>query len=315
MSAEIVDFHGHWFPPTVVDATTPPVHTPAIRASWPLLTDVDAQLRRSRAAGTAVKVVCAPLSSLRLAAIVPEAELAPRTNDAFAQAVARHDGGLAALATVDAFAGDAGAEEARRAVDELGLPGLLVDAARGEDLLGDPVTRPTLEFAAQRGLAVFAHPVNPPEIAPRYARVGGAGILLARGAESALSTLGLLAGGVLEELDGLQLVIAGIGAPALLLSAFLDRPDSGDPPPSAARARLHVDTMGFDPAVTRYLVDLLGADHVLVGSDWPIMWRDASATRVAAMLDAAGVTGSDADAISGANARRLLGLPRAATMG
>jgi predicted TIM-barrel fold metal-dependent hydrolase len=288
---DVVDFHGHWFPPTVVDTAVSSAHTPAMRAAWPLLTDIERQLA---AVDVALKVVCAPLASLRAAAIVAPDELAPRTNDAYAEAIARYPGRLTALATVDAYAGDAGAEEARRAVDELGLPGLLVEAADGEQLLGDPVARPTLDFAAERGLTVFAHPVNPPAFGARFTRTPG-GILLARGTESALSTLALLTQGIPA---GLRLVIAGIGAAAIAHLAFLE----GEFDLTA----LHVDTMGFDPHVTRYLVDRLGAGNVVVGSDWPIMRAEASAERVAAML--AGFDPETATAIAGGNARRLLGV-------
>jgi predicted TIM-barrel fold metal-dependent hydrolase len=278
-----------------------------MRDAWPLLVDLDAQLEAVAAAGIDVRVVNAALSSVVPAARVPLESLPSRLNDALAEAVATHGPRLAALATVDAYRGDAGAEEARRAIDELGLPGIVVDAAQGERLLSAPEARPTLELAAERGIAVFAHPVTPPQLSRRYAEVAGVGTLLARGAESALSTLALLASGVLAELPGLRLVIASIGAPALLLSAFLDGPDDAPAPPSAVRSQLHVDTMGFDPTVVRYLVDVLGPEHVLVGSDWPIMWRSADRERVAETLDRAGVAGADRAAIAAGNARRLLG--------
>jgi predicted TIM-barrel fold metal-dependent hydrolase len=41
--------------------------------------------------------------------------------------------------------------------------------------------------------------------------------------------------------------------------------------PRITRQRLYVDTMGFDPATIRYAIDVLGTEHVLTGSDWPIM--------------------------------------------
>ncbi|MEA2303959.1 MAG: hypothetical protein QOH43_1239 [Solirubrobacteraceae bacterium] len=307
MVPSVVDVHGHWFPPAVVSRRAPTL-TPALAAAWELLIDVEAQLEHAAAAGTDVRVVSAPLSSIASSGVVPSHELAARTNDALAVAVSRHGGRLVALATVDAFAGDAGAEEARRAVDELGLPGLVVDAARGERLLADPGARPTLAFAAERGIPVFAHPVNPPVIPDRQRRTG-AGILLARGSESALSTLALLEAGTLAELAGLELIIAGIGASALLLAGFLDGPEAGSAPASAGRSRLHVDTMGFDPAVVRFLVDVLGPERVLVGSDWPIMWREASAARVEDTLAEAGLGGRDAALVAGGNASRLLALP------
>jgi predicted TIM-barrel fold metal-dependent hydrolase len=296
---DVVDFHGHWFPPALV-ARRPPAASPAMAAAWPLLLDLDAQLEAADAAGIALKVVCAPLSSIEGAAASAGTELAARVNDAYAAAVAGHGGRLTALATVDAFAWEAGAEEARRAVDELGLPGIAVDCARGERLLSDPEARPVLAFAAERGIPVFAHPVTPRILGRRFQQRGAAGVLLARGTESAASTLALAAGGTLAELPGLRLVIAGIGAGALLLGAFADGA-------AVLRERLHVDTMGFDPRVTRFLVDILGPARVLAGSDWPIMRLDAGAERVQAMLGAAGLEGDDAALVAGANARRLLG--------
>jgi predicted TIM-barrel fold metal-dependent hydrolase len=306
MPSEIIDFHGHFFPLEVVPRR-PNGLMPALASAWELLTDARAQLELAAAAGTDFKVVNAPLSSIAPVARVAAADLPARTNDALAAEVQRHDGRLIALASVDAYRGDAGAEEARRAVEELGMPGILVDAAQGEELLSDPIARPTLAYAAGQGIPVFAHPVNPPTLPNRYATAGRHGVLLARGTESALSTLGLLAGRVFDELADLKLVLAGIGAAALLLAPFLD--DQGqDGDPSGQRSLLHIDTMGFDPKAIRFAVETVGADRVLIGSDWPIMWRDASRERVHESLSNAGLNECDKALVAAGNARRLLGL-------
>lgn len=299
---EVIDVHGHWFPPELVagDASALP---PAVSGVWDLLRDIDAQLELAAAAGTTVKVVNAPWSSVLPVATVPVEGLAARVNDAFAEAVRERGPALAALATVDAFAGDAGAEEARRAIEELGLAGIVVDAAQGQLLLSAPEARPTLEYAAEAGVTVFAHPVNPPVLPPRYADQRHAGVLLARGAESALSTLAILDSGLLDELPGLELLLAGIGGPALLLSPFL--PDAA----AAGRSRLHIDTMGFDAAAVRFALDALGPEHVLIGSDWPIIDRDAGAVRVAELLDATELDAVGRELVAAGNARRLLRLP------
>src|SRR4051794_10171104 len=125
---DVVDFHGHWFPPSLVEAVPAPSLPPVLRGAWPLLTDLDAQLEAAAEAGTSVKVVNAVLSSIAPAASVPLASLPSRVNDALAEAQRAHGPRLVALATIDPFRGDEGAEEARRAVDELGLTGLVVDA-------------------------------------------------------------------------------------------------------------------------------------------------------------------------------------------
>jgi predicted TIM-barrel fold metal-dependent hydrolase len=295
----IVDFHGHWFPPELV-AAGPAGLIGLVKKAWPLLTDLDAQLELAAAHGTDVRVINAVLSSVAPAATVSVGELPAKLNDALAAAVAQHGPRIAALATVDPYQGDAGAEEARRAIDQLGLAGLVVDAARGDRLLADPEARPTLEFAAERGVVVFAHPVNPPLLAARFVRTGDAAVLLARGMESALSTLALLRSGLLEELPGLRIVLAGIASPVLHMATFLSEA-------APVLGHLYIDTMGFDPAATRYAIDALGPENVLIGSDWPIVARPASIARVDALLAAVDVTAEQAVQISHVTALRLLG--------
>jgi predicted TIM-barrel fold metal-dependent hydrolase len=308
MVEEIIDFHGHLFPLEVVERE--PVGAMAqVAAKWPLLTSADAQLEAAAAAGTDIKVVNAPISALTAAARFPREELARRTNDALAAEVARHGGRLVALATVDAYAGDTGADEARRAIEDLGFPGIVVDVADGEQLLSDPVARPTLEYAAASRIVVFAHPVNPPRLDQRFRSANAHGVLVARGTESTLATLGLLADSIFRELPDLRVVNAAIGAAALLLAPFLDS-RGGDFPaghePSASRRHLYVDTMGFDPSFVRYAVDTVGADHVLVGSDWPIAAREPSRSRVQDTLTAAGLDDEQISRLASGNARRLL---------
>ncbi len=78
--------------------------------------------------------------------------------------------------------------------------------------------------------------------------------------------------------------------------------------PSDSRAHVYVDTMGFAAPAVRLAVALLGADHVLVGSDWPIGERSASRDRVDRLLDDAGLDDDDARLVAGENARRLFGI-------
>jgi len=303
--AAVVDLHGHWFPAEVAGLAPPAGLPDAVRSAWPLLTDAAAQADAAAEAGIDVRVLDAPLSSL----LPPDAggrlDVARRVNDALAGVVAEHGPRLAALGTVDAYAGDAGAEEARRAVEELGLAGIVVDAARGELLLDAAEARPTLDYAAERGATVFLHPVSPPAIPPRYAALPEVGVLALRGTEAAISVLALLRSGTLDALPGLSLVTAGIGAHALLLAGFLD----GDGTvPSAARSRIHVDTMGFDAAAIRATLAIVGPERVVVGSDWPIIDRNAGRDRVGAVLAEAGLDAADRERVAWRTAAALLGL-------
>src|SRR5439155_20426744 len=123
------------------------------------------------------------------------------------------------------------------------------------------------------------------------------------------SVLSLARSGTLDALPELKVVIPMMAASILLFVGMLDheggRAHAPDPPPSASLKRLSVATMGFDPDTIRFAVSTLGADHVLVGSDWPIT-PIAARGHVNTALEAAGLDGEDRAAVLGGNARRLL---------
>ena len=57
----------------------------------------------------------------------------------------------------------------------------------------------------------------------------------------------------------------------LLAGGFGDGQRIRSDAPALTRRHVYIDTMGLHPAVIRAAVDLLGADHVLMGTDWPIV--------------------------------------------
>jgi predicted TIM-barrel fold metal-dependent hydrolase len=164
-------------------------------------------------------------------------------------------------------------------------------------------------MAARLGVPLFVHPVSPRGYTEHLAPHGQVGILMARGTEAAASVLSLVRNGTLAALPDLTIVIPMMSASILLFAGLLDheggREQAPDPPPSALMRRLYVDTMGFDPHTMRFAVETVGADHLLVGSDWPIT-PIAARDRVEKALNAAGIQGNDRIAVLGGNARALL---------
>ena len=309
MNFRYIDFHSHfydrsWFPsPTITGQGI-------LARAWPLLTDIEAQLAAMNGANIDAKVLSAPSALL----VEPGKQLLPtmmeRINDHFAELVSTYPEHLLALATIDAFQGEVAAREVERAIQELGLGGICVDCAQGDRFLDAPEARPTLEVAAELGVVVFVHPISPVGLTERLSRLGHTGTLLARGTENAASLLALLRSGTLEELPDLKVVLPMIGA-AVFLFAGIAEQDYGREEgwrggsPRITRQRLYVDTMGFDPATIRFAVDLLGAEHVLVGSDWPIM-PIASRQYVDEVLAKLDLTEQQMAAIMGGNTARLL---------
>jgi predicted TIM-barrel fold metal-dependent hydrolase len=261
-------------------------------------------------AGIDAKVLSAPAATLVGPHERLPLSLIERINERFAELVATYPEHLLALATIDAFQGEAAAREVERAIGVLGLGGLCVDCAWGDRFLNASEARPTLEAAARLSVPVFVHPVSPVGLTERLASLGHTGILLARGTETAASLLALLRSGILDEFAGLKLVLPMIGAAVFLFAGMADQEYDREEgwqggAPGVSRQRLYVDTMGFDPAVMRFAVELLGPEHVLAGSDWPIM-PIAPRQRVEQVLTMLDLTIPQKAAILGGNTVRLL---------
>jgi aminocarboxymuconate-semialdehyde decarboxylase len=70
--------------------------------------------------------------------------------------------------------------------------------------------------------------------------------------------------------------------------------------------QLFYDTMVFQPLYLRHLIEIVGVDRVMLGTDYPF---DMSETDPHGLIGATeGITGEDREAISGGNAARVFDL-------
>jgi predicted TIM-barrel fold metal-dependent hydrolase len=186
---------------------------------------------------------------------------------------------------------------------------VFVESANGSLLLDAPQARPTLQVAAQLGVPVFVHPVNPRPLSRQLAPYGRLGTLLARGTVNDATLVALLETGVFDELPKLQVVVTTLALGGVLLAGGFGTA-SGVRTDAATLLRRHVfiDTMNFHPVLIRAAVDLLGAGHVLAGSDWPIVSEGPIRERAEQAFAAAALTPSEQTLIAGGNARWLLGI-------
>ena len=310
----IIDFHNHY-----VDAswaiTTVASAAPSDRPRWQAingkLQSVATLLGSIEANGVSARVINTPTAFLEDADGNVPKDAHPRINDQVAALCAKHAGKLYGLATVDAFAGDAAARELTRAVKDLGLRGVFVESAnpRRSLLFGDAPTRPMLKVAADLDIPVFLHPQTDPQLHERFSRTGRLGLRLARGTINSAALVNMLEGGAFDEVPALRLVVTTWAFGALLLAGANDdgariRRDT----PAATRRHVYVDTMGLHPVTVRAAVDLLGADHVLMGTDWPVADERSIPGRLAAAMAHAGLDAAQQRMVAGGNALRLLGV-------
>jgi aminocarboxymuconate-semialdehyde decarboxylase len=308
----IIDFHNHYAGPSWTLTTLASV-PPAARANWERinanLQSQDSLLTSVETAGIAARVVNTPTAFIEDADgdIPPDAE--QRINDQMAELVAKFPGELYGLATVNAFSGDAAARELTRAVRELRLRGVFLEAARGDLILGAKETRPTLAAAASLGVPVFVHPLTDRQLNTRFASSGPLGVRLARGTINSAALISMLEGGTFDENPKLQVVVTTLAFGGLMLAGgFGEGQHIRSDAPALARRHIYVDTMGLNPVEVRAAVDLLGADHVMVGTDWPITVEKSVPERLEKAFAHAALSRAEQELIASGNAQRLLGI-------
>jgi predicted TIM-barrel fold metal-dependent hydrolase len=307
---KIIDFHNHYMGPswTLTNLASLP---PAARATWEKingnLQSQSALLGSVESASMVARVINTPTAFIQDADGKVPAGAYQRINDQMAELVGKNFGKLYGLATVDAFAGEDGARELTRAVRELGLRGAFLESAKGDLILGTKETRPTLAAAAALDVPVFVHPVTDPQLHKRFSPSGRIGLRLARATINSAALIAMLEGGTFDELPKLQVVVTTLAFGGVLLAGgFGDGQRIRSDAPALARRHVYIDTMGIHPAVIRTAIDLLGADHVVMGTDWPIVVETSVPERLQKAFAHAGLSAAEQQMVASGNTMRLL---------
>lgn len=180
--------------------------------------------------------------------------------------------------------------------------------------LDDPGIVEFFQHCAAVGAPVLVHPWDMPKGA--RAERWMAEWLVGMPAETHLSLLSMVLGGVFDQVpDSLRICFAhGGGSFAFWLgrmdNAWHRRNDvvrgHSEHPPSHYVDRFFVDSVVFDQAPLRLLVDTLGDDQVIVGSDYPYPFGERPVGQV--VRDAEFLSPHQRHQLLSANAVRFLGL-------
>jgi aminocarboxymuconate-semialdehyde decarboxylase len=232
-----------------------------------------------------------------------------RGNEALATYVADAPERLLGLASVPL--GWAGAAEvARRALDEQGMAGIAIGSRGAGRDLDHPVNDDLWALLSERRAFVFLHPSGVPD--PQRQADFWLPQLVGYPMETALAVARLVFGRVLERFP-LNLCLAHGGGCLPALRGRLDmgweRKDVARTtalPPSEFTDRLYYDTAVFNPILLGRLVEDVGADHVLLGTDHPFELGDRQPLQTVHDLC---LGDEDTRRILRDNATELLGIP------
>lgn len=194
-------------------------------------------------------------------------------NDACAEAHAAHPERLVGLAALPWRYPGLAVKELERVARSPGIRGAYAPTRVEERDLDDEAFWPIYERIEALGWTLFLHPylvVEPKRLAPFYLTN-----LLGNPFESAIAGAKLIFGGVMDRFPGLEVCLPHGGGALPYVIGRLDhgkrvRPELAhrERDASAYLPRFYFDTVTHSAKALTYLIDLVGADRVMLGSDY-----------------------------------------------
>jgi aminocarboxymuconate-semialdehyde decarboxylase len=202
------------------------------------------------------------------------------------------------------------AAELERVMGLPGMRGVQLAASVAGTYLGDDRFAPFWDAAERLGAVVLIHPTTRGFALPVFEEhylwntVGNP-------LETAITAAHLTMTGLMESRPGLKVVLAHGGGAFLAVRGRLAHSHTFQPqarsrlqePPIESIRRFHYDTVTHDAALLRGIVDVVGAQHVLLGSDYPF---DMGTDRPVDSVREAALPFEEEELILGGNAVRLL---------
>ncbi len=276
---------------------------------------IDPELRLREMAAEQVDVIVESLLPPLLPLWAPTAigvRVCQVVNDAVANDAARFPGRMVAMGIVPFQDVGEAVRELDRIVNEHRMAAVLIPASHAGKNLDEPEYFPFFERAQQLGVLVFIHPheIAAADRLKKYAL----GNLIGNPLETTIAQASLIFGGVLERLPELKVCCAHGGGYSPWIRGrwrhgHASRHEARDvitKPIYEYLSRMYFDSCVFDPASLEFLIKTMGADHVLLGTDYPTPMIDAG--QISAIDKITGLSAADKNNVMGGNAARLLGL-------
>jgi 5-carboxyvanillate decarboxylase len=277
----------------------------------------DARIADMDANGVDVQLLLLTSPGVQVFDAATATDMAAGANDLLAEAIARHPDRFAGLAAFAPQDPERAAQEMRRATEELGLNGFVVNSHTDGEYLDQAKFWPILEAAEALDAPIYIHPRPLPEaaIGPYLDQELWAGIW-GYAAETGLHGLRLITSGVFDRFPKLKIVLGhmGEGLPYFVyrmdyMSRILRQIGSHKPyeldPGEYLRRNFLITTSGMNhhPPLELCLKEL-GAENIMWAIDYPYQHTP----ECVAFMDSAPLPREDLERIYAGNAERVFGI-------
>ncbi len=234
-------------------------------------------------------------------------------NDEVHQLTLDHPDRFKGFATLPMQDTGAAIAELDRAMNQLGMVGAMIDDKVNEKTYDEPEFLPFWQAAEQMGALIFIHQGDPTVVesrTERYHLPNTIGNLVDR----AITFASFTYGGVMDKCPDLKVCLAHGGGYTCFGIGRMDRGwqvrsearANISSPPSAYLRRFYYDCLTHSEPALRLLIDSVGADRVVLGTDWPANMRID--WPVSWVLGLSSLTQEEKEAILWKNLERLLGI-------
>jgi len=322
-----IDIHAHIVERRYVDALVKdlalePQQTPSGQTLYrrngytflwerPDMYDIDARLRKMDAQGVDMRVLSLSTPNVYEWQGARQVDMARYMNDATAALVRSHPDRFAGLGSLPLDDVEASLAELDRITGDLELAGVMIGSNIGGLPVNDARFEPVWAKIDALRLPVFEHPMFPPHTGKEEFEMP---LRIGFVFDTTAAAARLIYSGVFERYPHFPYILAHTGGALLMVLERLDNgyrlfPDCRahiSRLPSTYAAQLYYDTCSFFCPALKMAHELVGAEHLLWGSDDPFLGADT------AHVDALPIPAADKARILGGNAARLLKLKVAA---
>jgi aminocarboxymuconate-semialdehyde decarboxylase len=311
-----VDVHAHC---TVPKANELMRRGPAVAPATPGLLGIEGQSLSDRLADMDGKGIDISVLSINPNWYDVPRDLAAQVidlqNETMAELCAAHADRFAAFASVALQFPDLAAEQLEQGVKKFGLRGAAIGGSVAGQELSDPKFHPFWAKAEELGATVFIHPQPTADLTPRLKGNGLLTNVIWNPLETTIALSHLIFEGTLDQFPALKICAAHGGG---FLPSYMNRSDHGCVTfpaqckqgvprlhPTEYVRRMYYDSLVFTPEALRHLTAEVGADRIMIGTDYPYPWV---AEPIEHVLSTPELTDADREAILGGTATKLLGL-------
>ena len=315
VSAKVAHLNPAQYDPTTVFANqiTRETNVKQMATRAPKLTGVTERLKDMDKMGVDIQAVCpAPYHFFYWTEPGHGAELAREVNEGIAKLAVDHPKRFVGMGSVPLQNAELAIKELEYCVNTLGMRGIEICTSVNGMNLTDPRLGLDKFFARveQLGVVVFMHPLGwtqADRLTHHYFNN-----VIGNPLDSTVAVSDLIFDGVLARYPKLKFVVAHGGGFIAHYWARMDhawraRADCRTKIkrlPSSYLEKFYFDSITFDPEMLRRLIDRFGADHVVLGTDYPYDMGEENPLGLLAQVKK--LSKADRELVQGGNAARLL---------